>query len=318
MLNKITTHSVWSGLLSAGLLLLPLWTPLLTPVQGVVPLPLLLVALRSGNRAGGWAVAILLSCAWLISGGVVFPLAVFLLFAGFPLLAAWLLRAGWRTSQCALVAFLLGNLVLLGTLGWAALSGVDLPVQLTHEMNALKEEVLATLTTQGVSPFAQAEFRNGIDQLIAVVSLLLPVMLLTSWFLLQVGNLLAARALLNRWGEKWLADENLAEMRLPFALVWMVIAMGLLAMLTHGTLRHLGMNWGIFLAIPYFFQGLAIIQRAFQWYNVGGVVRGILFTVLFFWTGMVLLVLLIGLFDTWIDFRLRFFHNREGQTPSGR
>ncbi len=318
MLNKITTHAALAGLLSTGLLLLPLWLPLLTPIQGIMPLPILLLALRSGPQAGWQAVALPLVAAWMVGGGVAFPLMVFLLFVSFPLLAAWLLRAGWRTSQCALVAFLIGNLVLLGILGWATLGGVDLPVQLAHEMNLLKEEVLTALTTQGVGAVALAEFRHSLDQLIALVSLLLPAMVLTGWFLIQTGNLLAARSLLHRWGGPPLAEENLTEMRLPFALVWAVIAMGLLAMFAHGALRYLGINWGIFLAIPYFFQGLAIIQRAFQWYAVRGLVRGVVLTALFFWTGMVLIVLLIGLFDTWIDFRLRFFYNKEGQTPSGR
>lgn len=318
MVNKITTHPVSAGLLSAGLLLLPLWIPLLTPFQAVLPLPVLLVALRAGPQAGWQAAAILLLSAWLVGNGTLFPIAVFVLFAGFPLLAAWLLRGGWRTSQCAFIAFLLGNLVLLAIMGWAMLGGVDLPEQLAQGMNALKGEVLTGLTTQGMSATDLAEFRDILDQFIALVSLLLPAMVLSGWFFIQVGNLLVARALINRWEGEKLAGEDLTAMRLPFALVWVVIAVCLLAMFSHGSLRHLGINWSIFLALPYFFQGLAIIQRAFQWYNVSGFMRGVLLTALFFWTGMVLLVLLVGLFDTWIDFRLRFFHNREGDTPSGR
>ena len=318
MLNKLTTNSVFAGLLSAGLLLLPLWLPLLTPIQMAMPLPILLVALRVGNQAGWQAVTILLGCTWLVSGGMVFPLAVFVLFAAFPLLAARLLRGGWRTSQCALVAFLIGNVVLLGILAWGMLGEVDLPVQLTHEMNALKDGVLTSLATQEVDAITLAELRSNLDQLIALISLLLPAMVLTSWFLIQMGNLLVARTLINRWAEQPLAEEVLANIRLPFTLVWMVIAMALLALFSHGALRYLGINWGIFLSLPYFFQGLAIVQQGLQHYKIGGFVRGVLYTALFFWTGMILLVLLIGLFDTWIDFRLRFFYNKEGQTPSGR
>ncbi|MBF0583703.1 MAG: DUF2232 domain-containing protein [Magnetococcales bacterium] len=318
MVNKITTHPVSAGLLSAGLLLLPLWFPLLTPLQAVLPLPVLLVSLRAGHRAGWQAVAILMASAWAVGAGLLFPVVVFLLFAAFPLLAAWLLRGGWRIGQCAFVAFLLGNLVLLAIMGWAMLGGVDLPAQLAQSMNGLKDEVLTSLTSRGMSAIDLAEFRDNLDQFITLISLLLPVMVLTGWFLIQVGNLLLARTLLNRWEASQLVDEDLAALRLPFGLVWAVIAMALLALLTHGFWRHLGINWGIFLAVPYFFQGLAIIQRAFQWYNVSGFMRGMLLTALFFWTGMVLLVLLVGLFDTWIDFRLRFFHHREGETPSGR
>ena len=319
VLNKITANPVSAGLLAAGFLFLPLGYPLLTPVQVLAPLPLLLVALRRGNRAGWQALAILVLFALLIGDGILFPTMVFLLFAAFPLLAAWLLRSGWKVSQCALAAFLIGNIILVGILAWAMLVGVDLPTHLASGMHTLKEELLSSLSTaQGLDAFTLAEFHNSLEKLIALISLLFPALLLTSWFLIQVANLLIARSFINRWGENRIVSENLTALRLPFSLVWAMIMMGLLALLTQGTPHHIGVNMGLFLAVPYFFQGLAIIQQAFQRYRVGGFVRGAVLATLFFWAGMVLLVFLLGLFDTWIDFRHRFLDNKEGNNPSGR
>ncbi|MBF0096352.1 MAG: DUF2232 domain-containing protein [Magnetococcales bacterium] len=300
------------------LLLLPLWVPLLTPLQALVPLPLLLVSLRLGNRAALIAVLVLLTGASVVGGGWPFPLAVFLLFAAFPLLAARLLRMGWQTSHCAFIAFLLGNVVLLLLLGGSTLLGWDLPVLLTREMNTMKEAVMTALTEQGTGNAAVVELGISLDRIIAWVSLLLPAMVLTSWYLIQMANLLIARNVVQRWGGAGLAGENLATVRLPFLLVWLLIAMAALALFAQGAWRYVGINWGLFLAIPYFFQGLAILQRALQWYRASPVVRAAVYTALFFWTGLVLLVLLVGLFDTWIDFRLRFFDNKEGENPSGR
>ncbi len=318
MLSGLTRNPFAAGALATLLLLLPLWVPLLTPLQALVPLPLFLVSLRLGSGAGLLAVALLLVGAGLVGGGLMFPLAIFFLFAAFPLLAARLLHMGLRTSHCASIAFMLGNLVLLLVLGISLLMGLDLPVHLTSEMNTLKEAVLDALSKQEMSAAALTELRLNLDRLIAVVSLLLPAMVLTSWYLIQVGNLLLARSVMEQWQEGHIAPENLSAMRLPFMLVWAVIAMGLLAMFAHGAWRHIGINWGLFLAIPYFFQGLAILHRALQWYRVSHFVRAIVYTALFFWTGLVLLVLLVGLFDTWIDFRLRFFDNKEDENPSGR
>ena len=319
VLKKITANPVSAGLLATGLLLLPLGYPLLTPIQVMVPLPLLLVALRSGIKAGWQAVATLVICGMLVGDGIVFPTMVSFLFAAFPLLAAWLLRSGWKTSQCALAAFLIGNAILISVLVWAMLKGLDLPAQLATGMNALKEELLTSLAaSKGLDALTMAEFHHSLEKLIALVSLLFPAFLLTSWFLIQVGNLLMARALINRWEEKWIAPENLTTLRLPFSLVWAVIMMGLLALFTQGSLFHAGVNLGMFLAVPYLFQGLAIIQQAFYKYNIGGFTRGAILATLFFWTGMVLLVFLLGLFDTWIDFRRRFLDNNEGNNPSGR
>ena len=318
-LNKMTTNPVVAGLLASGLLLLPLEYPLTTPIQVVAPLPLLLVALRLGSLAGWQAVAIPLICALFLGDGILFPTLVFLLFAGFPLLAAWLLRSGWKTSHCASVAFIIGLLVLSGIVLWSLLTGTNLPAELATGMNTFKEELLKSLTdAQGLDPLTLTEFQRSLDKLIALISLLFPALLLTSWFLIQVGNLLIARSLVKRWGDSWIVPESLTQVRLPFSLVWAVILMGLLAIYGQGALHHTGANLGLFLSVPYFFQGLAIIQQAFQHYKVGSFARGAVFFILFFWTGMVILVFLLGLFDTWVDFRHRFLDHKEGDNPSGR
>ncbi|WP_130472255.1 DUF2232 domain-containing protein [Candidatus Magnetaquicoccus inordinatus] len=318
MLYRLTVHPFAAGAMATILLLLPLWLPLLTPVQALVPLPLFLVTLRAGNRAGWWAVLVLLLGAGVVGGGGVFPLVVFLLFAAFPLLAARLLRQGWQTSHCALIAFLLGNGVLVVILAITLVMGLDMPLLLSAEMNGMKEAVLTALGEQKMGSAALAEFRHTLEQIIAVVSLLLPAMVLTSWYLIQVANLLIARGVLLRWGEWGIAAEHLSAMRLPFPLVWAVIAMALLAVFAQGPWRFVGFNWGLFLAVPYFFQGLAILHRALQWYQVSHMLRVAVYTALFFWTSLVLLLFLVGLFDTWIDFRLRFFDHKEGENPSGR
>ena len=318
-LNKITANPIMAGLVATGFLLVPLGIPLLAPLQLAIPLPLLLVALRCGSRAGWQAVALLLVSAALAGGGLLLPTLVFLLFASFPLLAAWLLRLGWKTSHCATVAFLLGGLVLGVTLTWAVLTGVDLPAQFTVGMTALKDELLASLaTTPGLDALALAEFRQNLERFIALVALLFPAFLLTGWFLVQVANLLLVRFFVNRWQENRIFPENMTDLRLPFPLVWVVIIMGLLALFAQGPLYFFGANLGMFLVIPYFFQGLAIILRAFQFYNIGGFARGAVLATLFFWTGMAMLVLLLGLFDTWMDFRHRFLPNKEGNDSSER
>lgn len=319
VLNKITAHPVSAGLLATGLFLLPLGVSLLAPMQVLVSLPLLLVAVRRGHRAGWQAVAVMVACAFFIGGGVAFPAMVFLLFAGFPLLAAWLWRAGWKTSHCALAAFLIGAVTLFGVLVWAWVVGLDLPVQLASALNVLKEALLTSLAAnQGVDALALTEFRHSLDQLVALISLLFPAFVLMGWFLVQIGNLLLARFFLNRWGENRMVPEDLTALRLPFSLVWAVIIMALLALVSRGSLHDMGVNLGVFLSVPYFFQGLAVIQQAFVRYKVGGFMRGVIFVALFLWTGMALLVLLLGLFDTWIDFRRRFLQDKEGDGSSGR
>lgn len=320
LLNKITTDPISSGLLAAGLLLLPSQMPFMAPLQVAVPLPLLLVALRRGHRAGWQAVGILMLCTLLInSSGLLFPVVIFTLFAGFPLLTAWLWRTGWKTSQCLTIAFLIGGVVLAGILLWAILTGSDLPAQLSAWMNIFKEELLSSLSTsKELDAATLAHFRRSVEQFIDIMSLLFPAFALIGWFFVQIGNLLFARFLIRRWKENGIMPEDLTMLRLPFPLIWAMIAMGLLSLLARGPLQHLGANMSLFLTVPYFFQGLTIIQQAFRKYNIKGIAQGVFFAALFFWAGITLLVTLLGLFDTWIDFRHRFLNHKEGNDPSGR
>lgn len=318
VLNRATRHPIPAGLLATGLLMLPLGMPLLTPIQMAVPLPLLLVALRCGKKAGWMAAAIPVGGAIALGGGFIFPIMVFLVFAGFALLSAWLLRSGWSIRQCASVAFLIGMVVLTTILLWALFSDADPQSRIIAGMNIVKVELLkAVSTTEGVDALALATFQSELDQFINLLGLLFPAFIITGWFLIHVANLVMVRSLLNRWGEDRIRPEKMADFRLPFFLVWTVIIMVALGQITEGKLHYLSVNLGLFLAVPYFFQGLAVVRQAFQHHKINGFWRGVFFATLIFWTGLVLLVLMLGLFDTWIDFRHRFFINREGQPPSG-
>ena len=75
---------------------------------------------------------------------------------------------------------------------------------------------------------------------------------------------------------------------------------------------------GLFLAVSYFFQGLSIVQWGFVRHRVAGTVRGLFYFAVIFWNELALLIAVLGLFDTWADFRHRLFSVREEDDSSGR
>ncbi|MEO5333126.1 MAG: YybS family protein [Magnetococcus sp. YQC-5] len=314
---------VFAGIQALLLLILPMLMPVLVPLQMAAPLPVLLTALWGGPRAGWMGASVPVIGALLLSEGILFPFTTFLLFFGFPLLAAWLVRGGWKASHCLGVAYLLGIGVLLLFFVWVLLSGIDFETEITLKLNEFKPAIMASMTAsiakKGVDPVFLAEFKNGLDALIHILSLLLPSLVLSGWFLLHTGNLLAARRLVaKRVNVTVFAPEDLTNWRIPFKLVWVFLGTGLLAYVTEGFPKQLGANLFFLVAMLYFFQGMAIVQTGFRHYSVAGVGRGIFYFALIVWSSLVLIVMVLGLFDIWVDFRKRFFSTcKEGENSPG-
>ena len=233
VLTRFVDSPVVAGLLAALLLLLPMEMPLLLPLQMIVPLPLLLLSLRKGLQTGWLAAVFPVLAAFSLGGGVQFPLMILLLFIAFPLLAAWLLRAGWRLSHCAGAAFLLGAVVLALGLLLAVLAGVNLEVEVGAVLEVFKTTFLdAVKSSKGIIPADLVTFQQQLDRYFHVLALLFPGLLVSGWFFVQVANLLLAKNLVMRWQLGSFPEEDLTALRLPHMLVWGVIGMAVLALTT--------------------------------------------------------------------------------------
>ena len=102
----------------------------------------------------------------------------------------------------------------------------------------------------------------------------------------------------------WLTLVSLREWKAPDFLVWGVIASGF-AMFIPGleSVRTLAANLLLIFGACYFFQGLAIIAFYFNKNNVPQFVRGMVYLFIVFQQIFTLIVVGLGLFDLWVDFR---------------
>lgn len=91
--------------------------------------------------------------------------------------------------------------------------------------------------------------------------------------------------------------------RLPEPLVWGVIVAGLLLFTTENLLSGISMNVLIVLGLAYFFQGLAVLTFLMERWTVPLPVKGFLYLLLVVQAYGILILMVLGLTDVWLDFR---------------
>ncbi|MBF0589684.1 MAG: DUF2232 domain-containing protein [Magnetococcales bacterium] len=311
-MKALFTKPIGAGALAALLLFLPLASPILTPIQLIVPLPIMLVSLIRGVQAGGVAALVLMGMTLIgnSSAGLaalMAPISVFLFLAGFPLLAGWLGRSGWSLNQCGAAGYLVGALLLTAGYLLFGLMGWSLSPQIEAHLGGIRDTVMATLrTAQGVDAQSLALTQQGLDHFINLMALLFPGLFMTVVLVVQVSNLYLARRLLQRWdASPFHPTDGLESLRVPELWVWpLIVAIGV-GMVAGGGLGAFGLNLAVFMAAPYFLQGMAVIQALFRSYRIGPMIRGFFYAMLLLVESLILVIALVGLFDTWFNFRGR-------------
>ena len=146
------------------------------------------------------------------------------------------------------------------------------------------------------------------DQIVYYSVRLIPGMVLATCIFVIWLNIVVARKLFlkDNFFEK---IGPLRRWQLPFSFVWATIALTILLFsdiyfLKSGLLKIFTLNLFIIFALTYFFQGLAILAYYGQKWSIPPLVRllGYLVFLLFFQPVGVLL-LALGFFDSWFDFR---------------
>jgi uncharacterized protein YybS (DUF2232 family) len=114
-------------------------------------------------------------------------------------------------------------------------------------------------------------------------------LIISRHILRQTGNR-EVKAPLNRW-------------EAPGWLVFIFIGAGFMLFLPDKWLPGIGLNILLLCGLIYFLQGLAVVSFTFQRYQVPLFVRLMSYPLLVFLKPVILMVLLLGLIDLWVDFR---------------
>jgi uncharacterized protein YybS (DUF2232 family) len=125
--------------------------------------------------------------------------------------------------------------------------------------------------------------------------------ILTVWL-----NVLAGRSLMQKLTVGFPDFGDLTLWKAPEKLVWLLIVSGSMALAPIDILDTVGINILIVCCLIYLFQGLAIASFFFRHKQVPVVFRWLFYMIIVVQQYMVILVIAVGLFDIWIDFRRRF------------
>ncbi len=165
------------------------------------------------------------------------------------------------------------------------------------------ELALAVYKEMEVSEEKIAILAQSMEGILYVMLRIMPAIVIVSTLFVVWSNLLLARPLL-RSRQLFCPDFGaLNQWKAPEPLVWLVIGSGVLLLIPHGGLRLVGLNSLIIMMMIYFFQGVAIVSFYFGKKHVPRIFRGILYGLIAIQQLVLLLVVAVGFFDMWIDFR---------------
>jgi len=89
----------------------------------------------------------------------------------------------------------------------------------------------------------------------------------------------------------------------PEYLVWIAIACGILILIPNKAVRLMGINGILILMTIYFFQGMAIVSFHFEKKQFPRLLRFFLYSLIVIQQVILLIVVILGFFDIWFNFR---------------
>lgn len=199
-----------------------------------------------------------------------------------------------------------GVVIATGTvmlLFYGLLSANSLWGLVSEYLHANLEFALAIYKDMEVSEERIHILAQSMEGILYVMLRIMPAIVIVSTLFVVWSNLLLARPLL-RNKQLFCPDfGTLNEWTAPEPLVWPVILSGVLLLIPHEGLRLFGANGLIIMMMIYFFQGIAIVSFYFKKKQFPKILQGVLYGMIALQQLVLLLVIVAGFFDMWIDFR---------------
>ncbi|MBM2802734.1 MAG: hypothetical protein HW419_627 [Deltaproteobacteria bacterium] len=279
------------GLPPLGLVLLPL-----------VAQPVLMFGFKFGIAGGIGVLCVAIVLLAILAGAeLAFIYAIFAVMAGMLLTLLGRLRViEYLVAGVALVMLALtAGLALFFFGSWGAMFS-DFRQGMVQQLDAamrMQEKI-------GFSQENLAMLKERTPQIIDMMLQILPALLLLSFALIVLINILYLGRRFPEQRAQWFTLEQLREWKGPEALVWGLLACGFSLFIPDlGTLGVVALNLLLVIGAFYFAQGLAVIGFFFHKNNVPRFLRGLTYVLIVFQQIFTLLVVGLGLFDLWGDFR---------------
>jgi uncharacterized protein YybS (DUF2232 family) len=283
-----------------------LYLRLLGPLVGLfIPLPILFYRSKLGRSSG---LLILMSVSLIVASFVGWhsiSTAAFLFEVGLvglilPEVFEMNLSVEKTVAITAGVVITTGAMMLLlyslltATSPWAAVSdyldkSARLALAMYGEMDVPEEDISA--------------LAQSLEGILYVAIRIIPAIVIVATLFVVWSNLLFARLLLPSKRLCYPDFGRLNQWKAPDRLVWVAIGSGILLLFSHPGLKMVGLNNLIVMMMIYFFQGIAIVSFYFEKKQFSRVLRILLYGLIAVQQLLLVVVIVVGFFDIWIDFR---------------
>jgi uncharacterized protein YybS (DUF2232 family) len=268
----------------------------------LVPQPVLSFGIRYGLMHGMSVAALALAILLLWGGeqlGYIYSMFVLLIGLLFLLLGRIRVLETLVLGIAAVVLTAFSALLFILSGSWEAIFH-----DVSESLNSSLMSAVEMHEKMGFPQESIAVLKDRTPEIAEMILHLLPAAAFVGLGLIVLFNVIL---LCRRFPEKrpdWVTLVSLREWKAPDFLIWGVIVSGF-AMFIPGleSVRALAANLLLVLGACYFFQGLAIIAFYFNKNNVPRFVRGVVYLFIIFQQIFTLIVVGLGLFDLWVDFR---------------
>ncbi|MGA6926117.1 MAG: YybS family protein [Desulfosarcina sp.] len=294
----------------------------LMPVVGFlfsmfIPLPVLFYRAKLGRRLGLVVPLVAIAVMGLVVGGFTMDMLFFsgLMLLGYAMSEMFEKELSVELTVAAACAVVLGA-GLIGMLAYSIASGMGMIALVSTYVATNLALSLDLYKGIGIPQETIDAISGSIDQIQYVLVRILPSLIVASTLFVAWTNLIAARPILIRRGLYFPDFGRLNRWRAPEPLVWGVIGCGLILLLPSTGIRLLGVNGLLVLLTVYFIQGIAIVSFYFDKKKLPRTVRIVLYMMIAFQQLFLLVIICIGLFDMWIDFRKLNTNTHEPDPPA--
>lgn len=309
----------WGGFLNRGFFqgiavsTLSFLSVVLIPLAGVIvivltPLPVLFYYTKLGRLRGSAVFVVSLTLVLLIlriiNPSIIFPLLLLMLVGGTGIMLAEVLRKPWPVERTLIipVAVLLscgGCLLLLSAYQTGQpplrliesyiLSSIGENIKLYEQVDISSEQL--TIIKDYAGPIA------------ALLTRIFPAMFLVGASLFIWLNILAAQRLFRKYGLHYPEFGDLTRWKAPEKMVWLLIGAGGMLLVEAGAVKYAGLNLLIICLFVYLCAGLSVISYFLKVKRIPVFFKVLFYVLIIFQQYLLLLVMALGLFDLWADFR---------------
>jgi len=186
---------------------------------------------------------------------------------------------------------------------YSLLSATDLWAVVSDYLNRSIKLALAMYSEMDVSEEKIQMLARSMEEGLHMMLRIIPAIAIVTTLFVVWSNLLLARLLLQRTRLFCPDFGRLNQWKAPDSLIWVAIVSGVFLLFDYSGLKTLGINGLIVMMMIYFFQGIAIVSFYFEKKQFPKLPRALLYGLIAMQQLVLLVVIAVGLFDMWIDFR---------------